>query len=94
MVRTRGQFPSEQAVLKVLYLAVRNLEGYRRPNVGIRSSAGRRRSKRSPCTSRGGSPPHKTATVTYTDGRTLPGSQGAVRLVSGGIPTDRPAPDT
>jgi hypothetical protein len=34
----RGQFPSEQAALKVLYLAVRNLEEFRRPNVGIRSS--------------------------------------------------------
>ena len=30
--------PSEQAALKVLYLAVRNLEEFRRPNVGIRSS--------------------------------------------------------
>jgi putative transposase len=38
VVRNRGQFPSEQAALKVLYLAVRNLEDYRRPNVGIRSS--------------------------------------------------------
>jgi transposase-like protein len=38
VTRNRGQFPSEQAVLKVLYLAVRNLEDYRRPNVGIRSS--------------------------------------------------------
>jgi putative transposase len=36
--RNRGQFPSEQAALKVLYLAVRNLEDFRRPNVGIRSS--------------------------------------------------------
>jgi transposase-like protein len=34
----RGQFPSEQAVLKVLCLAVRNLEEFRRPNVGIRAS--------------------------------------------------------
>ena len=34
----RGQFPSEQAALKVLYLAVRNLEEYRSPNVGTRSS--------------------------------------------------------
>ena len=34
----RGQFPSEQAALKVLYLAVRNLEDYRTPNTGIRSS--------------------------------------------------------
>jgi len=39
VTRNRGQFPSEQAALKVLYLAVRNLEDFRRPNVGIRSSA-------------------------------------------------------
>jgi putative transposase len=38
VTRNRGQFPSEQAVLKVLYLAVRNLEEFRRPNVGIKSS--------------------------------------------------------
>lgn len=38
VVRNRGQFPSEQAALKMLYLAVRNLEDHRRPNVGIRSS--------------------------------------------------------
>jgi putative transposase len=38
VTRNRGQFPSEQAALKVLYLAVRNLDDYRRPNVGIRSS--------------------------------------------------------
>jgi transposase-like protein len=38
VTRNRGQFPSEQAALKVLYLAVRNLEELRRPNVGIRSS--------------------------------------------------------
>jgi putative transposase len=38
VTRNRGQFPSEQAALKVLYLAVRNLQDYRRPNVGIRSS--------------------------------------------------------
>jgi hypothetical protein len=31
-------FPSEQAALKVLYLAVRNLEEFRSPNVGTRSS--------------------------------------------------------
>lgn len=36
--RNRGQFPTEQSVLKVLYLTVRNLEDYRRPTVGIRSS--------------------------------------------------------
>jgi putative transposase len=38
VTRNRGQFSSGQAVLKVLYLAVRNLAEYRRPNVGIRSS--------------------------------------------------------
>jgi putative transposase len=38
VTRNRGQFPSEQAARKVLYLAVRNLEEFRTPNVGIRSS--------------------------------------------------------
>src|SRR5215475_7002538 len=38
VTRNRGQFPSEQAALKVLYLAVRNLEEFRSPSVGIRSS--------------------------------------------------------
>jgi transposase-like protein len=38
VTRNRGQFPSEQAALKVLYLAVRNLQDYRGPNTGIRSS--------------------------------------------------------
>jgi hypothetical protein len=33
-----GQFSSEQAALKVFYLAVRNLEEFRNPNIGIRSS--------------------------------------------------------
>jgi putative transposase len=38
VTRNRGQFPSEQAALKVLYLAVRNLADYRGPSTGIRSS--------------------------------------------------------
>jgi putative transposase len=38
VTRNPGQFPSEQAVLKVLYLAVRNLEDYRGRNIGIRRS--------------------------------------------------------
>jgi putative transposase len=38
VTRNRGQFPSEQAALKVLYLAVRNLDEFRGPNVGTRSS--------------------------------------------------------
>jgi transposase-like protein len=33
-----GHFPSEQAALKVLYLAVRNLDSFRSPSVGTRSS--------------------------------------------------------
>jgi transposase-like protein len=42
VTRNRGQFPTEQSALKVLYLAVRNLEEYRRPQVGIRSSGWKR----------------------------------------------------
>jgi transposase-like protein len=38
VTRNRGQFPSEQAALKVLYLAIRNLEDFRGRSVGIRSS--------------------------------------------------------
>jgi putative transposase len=38
VTRNRGQFPSEQAALKVLYLAVRNLDEFRSPVVGTRSS--------------------------------------------------------
>ena len=38
VVRTRGHFPSEQAALKVLYLAVRNLDSFRSPNVGTRNN--------------------------------------------------------
>ena len=41
VTRNRGQFPPGQAVLRVLYLAVRNLAGYCRPSVGIRSSGWR-----------------------------------------------------
>jgi putative transposase len=38
VTRNRGQFPSEQAALKVLYLAVRNLDEFRGPTVGTKSS--------------------------------------------------------
>lgn len=37
-----GQFPSEQAALQVLYLAVRNLEEFCSPYAGIRSSGWKR----------------------------------------------------
>ena len=51
VTRNRGQFPTEQAALKGLYLAVRNLEDYRSPNTGIRSS-GWKQALRSRFTSR------------------------------------------
>ena len=38
VTRNRGQFPTEQAALKVLYVDVRNLDEYRGPTVGTRSS--------------------------------------------------------
>ena len=71
MIRNRGQFPSEQAALKVLYRAVRNLEEFRRPNGGLTSSGWNKPYKYSRSTSSGGSHP-MTATITYTDDRTLP----------------------
>ena len=58
VTRNRGQFPSEQAALKVLYLAVRNLDDFRGPTVGTRSSGWKKRSKRSPSTSTGDCPHH------------------------------------
>ena len=55
VTRNRGQFPTEQSVLKVLYLAVRNLEDYRPPTVGIRSSGWKQqRWKHSQSTSKAG----------------------------------------
>lgn len=45
VVRNRGQFPSEQAALKVLYLAVRNLEKFHSPTVGTRSAGWSRGAK-------------------------------------------------
>src|SRR4051794_18721238 len=38
VTRNRGQFPTEQSALKVLYLAVRNLDDYRGGSVGTKSS--------------------------------------------------------
>jgi transposase-like protein len=38
VTRNRGQFPSEQAAPKVLDLAVRNLDEFRSPSVGTRTS--------------------------------------------------------
>jgi len=68
VTRNRGQFPSEQAVLKLLYLAVRNLEEFRR-NQKLRLET-------SPASVHDllpGADPHPmTATITYTGDRTLP----------------------
>ena len=71
VTRNRGQFPSEQAALKVLYLAVRNLEEYRGPNgrdpqLGLETSAASVHDLL-----RGTHPHPMTATITYTDDRAL-----------------------
>jgi hypothetical protein len=58
VTRNRGQFPSEQAVLNVLYLAVRNLEEFRRPNVGIRASGWKQAPQAFTIYFQGRSPPH------------------------------------
>src|SRR5215471_13848594 len=42
------------------YVPARNLEEFRSPNTGVRSSGGNRLCKRSRSTSRAGSPPHET----------------------------------
>ncbi len=72
VTRNRGQFPSEQAALKVLYPAVRNLDDYRRPSVGIRSSRVETSAPGVHDLLRRTNPDPMTATITYTDGRTLP----------------------
>src|SRR3954451_1986671 len=64
VTRNRGQFPTEQAALKVLYLAVRNLEEYGGQRSGPRARGGNKRSNCSRSTSRTHS--HTmTATITY-----------------------------
>ena len=45
ITRNRGQFPPGQTALKVLYLAVRNLEEFRGRNVEIRSCGCHRQSR-------------------------------------------------
>jgi len=72
VTRNRGQFPSEQAALKVLYLAVRNLQDYHSPNTGIRSFGWETGPAGVHDLLRRTNPDPMTATVTYTDDRTLP----------------------
>jgi hypothetical protein len=71
VTRNRGQFRSEQAALKVLYLAVRNLEDSRSPNVGTCSSGWKQALQAFTICFDGRIPPHEPAAITYTDGRTL-----------------------
>jgi transposase-like protein len=59
VTRNRGQFPSEQAALKVLCLAVRNLEEFRTPAWESAAPGGSRRCRHSRSTSTDGSPPHE-----------------------------------
>jgi hypothetical protein len=59
VTRNRGQFPSEQAALKVLYLAVRNLQDYRSPEYrDPQLGGGNKPSRRSRFTSKDESRPH------------------------------------
>ena len=58
VTRNRGQFPSEQAALKVLYLAVRNLQDYRTRTPGSGAPGGNRPCRRSRSTSKDESRPH------------------------------------
>ena len=67
-----GPVPPDQAALKVLYLAVRNLEEFRGPNTGIRSSGVETGAPGVHDLLRRANPNTMTATITYTDGRTLP----------------------
>ncbi|MDQ4103240.1 MAG: transposase [Actinomycetota bacterium] len=72
VTRNRGQFPSEQAALKVLYLAVGNLEDYRRSNTGSRSSGWQQALQAFTIYFDSRLPNPMTATITYTEVRTLP----------------------
>ena len=71
VTRNRGQFPTEQAALKVLYLAVGNLDEYRGATVRTGSSGWKKRCKRSRSTSRDESPHHDRHDH-LQDGLTLP----------------------
>lgn len=69
----KSQQPVLQTALKVLSLPVRNLQDYRRPNVGIRSSGWNKRAPGVHDLLLGTNPdPMTDATITYTDSRTLP----------------------
>jgi hypothetical protein len=73
--RNRGQFPTEQAALKVLYLAVRNLDEYRGTTAGLRSSGWKQALQAFTILLRGTHPHTTTTTSTYTGHLTLPPSR-------------------
>ena len=64
VTRNRGHFPTEQSILKVLYLAVRNLQKYRWPTVGISSSGLEASVASVHDLLRGTHPDHMTAAIT------------------------------
>jgi transposase-like protein len=76
VTRNRGQFPSGQPALKVLYLAVRNLNEFRGQTTGIRSSSWKQALQ--PFTiyfdGRIPTPGKPPRSLTQTDDRTLPGT--------------------
>ena len=75
VTRNRGQFPSGQAALKVLYLAVRNLDEFSRADCRHKKLGLETGTTSVHDLLRGTHPHTMTATITYTDGLTLPGPQ-------------------
>ena len=69
--------PSEQARLTVVYLVVRNLLDCRGPNTGIRSSGWKQALQPFTIYFEGRIQALMTATITYTDDRTLPRRRGS-----------------
>ena len=72
VTRNRGQFPSEQAALKVLYRLCGTWRNSAARTPESAAPAGNKPCKRSPSTSTDESQPHDTATITYTADQTLP----------------------
>ena len=84
MTRNRGQFPSEQAALKVLYLAVRNLDEFRSPSVGTRSS-GWKQALQAFTIYFEGRIPTMNATITYTNDLTHPPEFYGRAVIAAGV---------
>jgi transposase-like protein len=84
VTRNCGQFPSEQAALKVLYLAVRNMEEFGSPMSVSAARGGKRRCKRSRSTSTGESQPHETSHDHLHRRSDAPGQVAAAGLARSG----------